>query len=131
MKRKRLQLALILCVLLGTVGCGTQAAKAPIPGSVNQFDSDTYLALVTAYNVIEGTKSALANNQFPVSIAGNVKTALNDLVKAYNAADASYQFYHSAALAGTATPAQQTTVSGNMAQVQFSTTNLTTVKGGH
>lgn len=130
MKRKRIQLTLILCVILASLGCGTQAAKAPIPGSVNQFDSDTYLALVTAYNIIESTKSALANNQFPASIAGNVKTAVNDLVKAYNAADASYLIYHNAALAGTATAAQQSTVTGNLAQVQFSTTNLTTIKGG-
>lgn len=124
-----MKLLLAVCLMAATIGCANRAAQAPIPGSVNQFDSDTYLSLITTYNIIEGAKSALAAGQFPPSIAGNVKKAVNDLTRAYNVADASYLIYHTSAVAGGATAAQQANVNVALAGMQASTTNLTAVKG--
>src|SRR5271156_3502939 len=88
-----------LALVLALTGC---AAHVVHPGSANKFDSDAYDSVLVTHSVIETTKTDLANNAFPASIAGNVKTALNDLITGYNAADAAYQAYHNAALAGTA-----------------------------
>src|ERR1700693_800702 len=115
--------SLILAVAL--TGCG---ARPIHPGAANKFDSDSYDAVVVAHSVIETTKTDLANNAFPASIAGNVKTALNDLVKGYNTADSAYQAYHSAALAGTATVAQSNAVTAALNDVNTKTAALTAAK---
>jgi|HubBroStandDraft_6_1064221.scaffolds.fasta_scaffold02778_3 hypothetical protein len=122
--------ALVLCVAM--MGC---AAKKPIVGSANQFDSDTYLTLVTTDSVIQATKGALAipagqAGAFPASVVGNVKTALNNLIAAYDVADSAYLAYHTAALAGTATATQQASLNTAMGNVQASTTLLIAAKGG-
>jgi hypothetical protein len=127
MRKRHLHVTGIVVLALLLTAC---AAKKPVQGSANQFDSDTYLTLVTTDNLIQATKTALANNAFPASIAGNVKTALNGLIAAYNAANVAYQAYHNAALTGQSTPAQQAEVERSVANVQTATTNLTTVKGG-
>jgi hypothetical protein len=116
---------LFLAVVL--VGC---AAKKPVSGSANQFDSDTYLTLITTDSVITATKTALENNQFQASIVPNVKTALNNLITAYNAADAVYVAYHNAANAGTVTATQQAAVNTAMGNVQAATTILISARGG-
>lgn len=120
MKRLRLLVPLLLLV-----SC---AASQIHPGSPNAFDSASYDTLIATHSIIETTKTDLANNAFPVSIAPNVKAALNTLIQAYNAADTAYQSYHSAALTGTATAAQQTSVSAAIANVNAATTALTNAK---
>jgi hypothetical protein len=122
---KRLFPTLALVLLLS--GC---AAHVIHPGSANKFDSDAYDSVLIAHSVIETTKTDLANNAFPASIAGNVKTALNDLIKAYDVADKAYIAYHNAALAGTATAAQSTAVTNSLTTVNTSTTALTAAKVG-
>ncbi len=118
-----------LLALVLTVGC-MKTVSAPVPGSANTFDSQTYVSLVATDNVIQSTKAALSQGQFPASIAGNVKTALNALITAYDVADPIYQAYHTAAMAGTATPAQQNAVINAMANVNTATVTLTTAQGG-
>jgi hypothetical protein len=117
-----------LILSMAMLGC---AAHKPIVGSANQFDSDTYLTLATTDSVIQATKTALANNQFSPSLTPNVKTALNNLITAYDGADAVFQTYHAAALAGTSTAAQQAAVNSAMGQVQASTTLLISAKAGN
>src|ERR1700676_2926447 len=97
---KRLLPSLLIALSM-TVGCAMN--PKPVTGSANQFDSDTYLALATADSVIQTTKADLTNGTFPVNIAGNVKTALNNLIKSYDVADKVYLAYHAAAIAGTVT----------------------------
>jgi hypothetical protein len=106
-------------------GC---AAHAVHPGAANKFDSDSYDAVLVTHNLIETTKTDLANNAFPASIAGNVKTALNDLIKSYDIADTAYTTYHTAALAGNATAAQQTALTNALTTVSTSTAALTAAK---
>jgi hypothetical protein len=122
MNRKR-NLGLIAVLLL--VGC---AARVVHPGAANKFDSDAYDAVLVAHSVIETTKTDLTNNVFPASIAGNVKTALNDIIKGYNIADTAYQTYHSAAIAGTATTAQSSAVSSALTDLQTKSAALTAAK---
>lgn len=114
---------LALAVLLA--GC---AAHAVHPGAANKFDSDSYDAVLVTHNLIETTKTDLANNAFPAAIAGNVKTALNDLIKAYDIADTAYTTYHAAALAGTATSAQQSALTNDLAALNTQTAALTAAK---
>lgn len=116
-----------LVLALALTGC---AAHVTHPGAANKFDSDSYDAVLVTHNVIETTKTDLANNAFPASIAGNVKTALNDLIKSYDIADTAYQTYHSAALAGTATASQQTTLQNALNDISTKTTALTAAKAG-
>ena len=115
----------LIAVLLA--GC---AAHVTHPGAANKFDSDSYDAVLVAHSVIETTKADLANGAFPASIAGNVKTALNDLIAGYNAADKAYQSYHNAALAGTATTAQSNAVTSAISDLNAKTAALTAAKAG-
>jgi hypothetical protein len=115
--------ALVLAVALG--GC---AARAVHPGSANAFDSNSYDAVLVAHSVIETTKTDLANGAFPASIAGNVKTALNGLIAAYDIAQKALTDYHNAALAGTATSAQSTALTNALTDVNAKTQALTSAK---
>jgi hypothetical protein len=134
------RIGLLLVLLLA--GCAARHS-----GTANTFDSGTYDALLTTDSVIQSTKTALAQGQFPASILGNVKTALNDLIAAYDAADLAYcgvpvagtttgtlscapGSYHAAAMAGTATPAQQAAVQADVNAVTTATAALTSAKGG-
>jgi hypothetical protein len=123
---RRLLGMLLLCAVLA----GCSANPKPVTGSANQFDSDSYLALLTTDNVIQSTKAALAAGSFPVSVAPTVKTALNALIKAYDVADPVYITYHNAALAGSSTPAQQAAVTSALANVNTATATLVSAKGG-
>jgi|HubBroStandDraft_1064217.scaffolds.fasta_scaffold03153_12 hypothetical protein len=120
--------ALALVLLL--MGCAKNTST-PIPGAANTFDSQSYLSLVTADSVIETTKADLAAGKFPASIAGNVKTALNALIQSYDVANPVYVAYHNAALAGTATTAQQTAVTTALSDVTAKTSALTSAKGAN
>jgi len=128
MKLARITLALALC--LAFAGCGLKA-QAPIPGAVNQFDSDTYLTLSTAKGAIDQAKAELTANAFSGTVATNVKTAINVAVSTYNTADITYQAYHQAALAGTATATQQTAVTAALANLNTAVTSITTAKVGN
>lgn len=99
---------------------GCSAAKIH-PGTANAFDSAAYDSLLVTDSVIESTKADLAANKFSASVAPKVKAALNDLIVAYDRADTFYcgtpvgsqcapTSYHALALAGQATPAQNTTL---------------------
>lgn len=132
MKRNRLVLLLTLGVIFSSLTWGGACLKsknAPIPGAANTFDSSSYLVLVTTDSLIQTTKQDLAVGAFPGAILGNVKTALNALIQAYNVCDIAYQAYHTAALAGQATAAQQAAVTDGLNKMQTATANLTTVKG--
>lgn len=121
---KRLAVFALSLALLA--GC---AARVTHPGAVNQFDSNAYDVVLITHGVIEDTKTDLAANAFPASIAGNVKTALNDLIKAYNVADTSYKAYHNAAVAGNPTAAQIADVQGALQDITTKTTALAAAKG--
>ena len=120
---------LMAIVLLGVVLAGC-AAKKPVVGSANQFDSDSYLTLVTADSVIQQTKASLTANAFPASVVPAVTAALNGLITAYDVANPVYVAYHNAALAGQATAAQQSAVTSSLGAVSTATTALVTAKGG-
>lgn len=120
----------ILAAVFVLGGC-VKSTSTPIPGSANTFDSQSYLSLVTADSVIESTKTALVAGQFPASIAGNIKTALNALIQSYDVANPVFVAYHTAALAGQATAAQQAAVTSAVSDVTAKTSALTSAKGGN
>jgi hypothetical protein len=123
---KKLLLAVSLSAALLT-GC---AARQIHPGAANSFDSQVYDALIVSHSVIETCKADLANGVFSPTLAPKIKTALNDLIKAYDVADTVYQAYHTAAMAGTATTAQATAVSDAIQNVNNSTSALAAAKAG-
>jgi len=123
---KRCLLALLLCGILA--GC-SQNPK-PVTGAVNQFDSDSYLALVTADAVIQQTKAGLNAGSFPTSLVPGITSTLNNLIATYDVADTAYLAYHTAAVAGTVTAAQKAAVSSGLTSVQNATSALVTAKGG-
>ena len=118
----------LLSAIVAISTAGGCAARVVHPGAANTFDSSAYDSVLIAHSVIETTKTDLANNAFPASIAGNVKTALNDLIKAYDTADSAYIAYHNAALAGTATAAQSTALTNALTDVNTKTSALTSAK---
>ena len=142
MRKRSLGIA-VLAILL--VGCGIIQKHVNHPGSANTFDSDSYDTLLVTDSVIKTTKDDLAANAFPASIAGNVKTALNDLIRAYDIADTVYcgapittatglqctpESYHGAAIAGKATATQSNAVSLAISNVNAKTSALTAAKAG-
>lgn len=126
MKQRLLVLLLLLTL---TLGCA-KTVTAPVPGSVNQFDSDTYLTLLTSKAVIDQTKASLAAGSFPTNISGAVKTAVNGAVTAYNLADTAYQALHTSLLNGTSTPAQQATVTNAVTNLNTAVAGVTAAKAG-
>jgi hypothetical protein len=129
----------VIPVLLLLLLCG---CKAPIhPGTANRFDSTTYDTLLTADSVIQSTKLDLAAGKFPASISGNVKTALNALINAYDIAETFYcgtpngsscaaNSYHALAMSGTATPQQSSQMQTLSTNVSTATSQLASAKGG-
>ena len=118
------------------------------PGTANAFDSSTYDTLSLTDNVIQTTKADLAAGKFPVSIAGNVKTALNQVITAYDILDTVYcgtpvagvgtgslqcaaGSYHAAVNAGTATIAQQNVITADVSNVNSATGALASAKAGN
>lgn len=134
MRHRRLSYLLILGVIFSSLTWGgacsaSKGVQANVPGAANSFDSSTYLVLVATDSVIQTTKSDLSVGAFPTSVMGNVKTALNGLIQAYNVCDIAYQSYHTAALAGQATAAQQAAVTTSLNNMQAATSALTSAKG--
>jgi len=104
---------------------------APVPGSLNQFDSDTYLALITAKGVIDQTKTDLINDIFPPNQVAIVKKSVNDLITYYNVSDTAYTAYHAASLAGTATLEQQQAVQATVDNLNKAVVAVSTAKAGN
>jgi hypothetical protein len=122
MKRSMLVLSLFL------TACAAQTYTVH-PGAVNAFDSQSFDSLLVAHSVIESTKADLAANKFPAAISGNVKTALNGLITAYDASDTAYLAFHAAAASGGATAAQTAAVTQSLQSVSAATSNLSAVTG--
>lgn len=136
----------LVTTLLSLAGC---AAHPIHPGTANAFDSSTYDTLTITDSVIQSTKIDLAEGKFPVAIAGNVKSALNNLISVYDVLEISYcdgkpmtsggtsalqcspGSYHAAAIAGTATPAQNSAIQTQVGQVSVASAALATAKGGN
>jgi hypothetical protein len=133
--RKLATLGLGIMLTLGALGAvevgGCAGRTPPVVGSVNQFDSNAYLTLVTTDNIIQGCKRDLTAGVFPANIAEYVKPALNGLIQAYNVANVAYTGYHAAAVAGTVTVVQQTQVTNALNNVQTATTTLIAARGGN
>jgi hypothetical protein len=134
--KKYLPLLLVIC------GC---AAHPIHPGTANAFDSSTYDTLTITDSVIQSTKADLSAGKFPASIAQNVKTALNILITSYDVLDMAYcgtpvagvgsgslqcaaGSYHAAAMAGTATPTQNSVITADVNAVNSASATLTTAK---
>jgi hypothetical protein len=126
--KKILSIVLLCCMVSFTTNCAFN--PKPVAGTVNQFDSDAYLYLVTTDSLIKETEADLTNGVFAVNLVPKIKTALNILIKSYNTANTTYLSYHTAALNGVATVTQQAAVSSTIADVKSSTSALANVKGG-
>lgn len=121
-----LVIAMIALSAIIEIGC---AAKKPVVGTANTFDSDSYLVLVVADKTIKETKADLANNVFAADLVEDVKAALNRLIDAYDKAEPIYLVYHNAALQGTATQAQQDAVSAALPDVNTGVGSLSGLVG--
>jgi hypothetical protein len=110
-----LAISLLLVMLTGCAG-----TKAPVhPGAANTFDSTTYDTLVTMKAGIEQAK---------VGISDANKPLLNRVIDGWNAADALYKSYHTAALAGKATQADQDALAAKVASVNADLNTLKAAK---
>jgi hypothetical protein len=125
--RKAKHFALVAVLMVSMGAC---AAHVNHPGTANTFDSDSYDTLLVTDSVIQSTKADYAAGTVPAAIMPQVKTALNDLIRAYDAADVVYIAYHNAAMAGSATTAQQSAVASALATVGQKTAALTSAKAG-
>ena len=124
-----LALALVMCSILPSVGCKSQA-YVQHPGSVNIFDSQAYDWVLTTKAVIDSAKTDLANGAWSATIAAKVKLILNDaLIPAYNVLDTAYLDYHAAAATNpnASTAALQTAINNAGTQTQA----LTSAKAGN
>ena len=85
------RLPVITVILVLFAACQKQVA-VPRPGAVDQFDSDTYDALLIAKAATEQAKSSFAAGKLPAG----AKTVINHAIEAYNVAEAAWQAYHAA-----------------------------------
>jgi hypothetical protein len=114
-------LPLYFSLLVIGLGC---AAKKPVVGTANTFDSESYLVLVTADATIKATKDDLVNNVFAPDLVEDVKAALNRLIDAYDHAQPIYLAYHNAALQGSATQQQQDAVAAALPDINTGVASL-------
>jgi len=104
MRRMVTVVLLAVALLTPLSACHKAVTAAPVPGAVNTFDSTIYRALMDAQAAINSFKSDVA--------AGNVtetpalKTALNQAITDYNAANMLWQAYHTAAGTTSSAPVQ-------------------------
>jgi hypothetical protein len=137
----------VLALTLILSGC---AAQVQHPGTANAFDSGIYDTLLVTHGIIESTKSDINAGSFPPGVLPGIRTALNGVITAYNTLDVVYcnpvngvvpstgakslecssTSYHSFAMAGTATPAQQTQVQNAANQLNAATVALAAAKKG-
>lgn len=123
---KRFAVLALAVMFLG--GC---AAMKPVhPNQANTFDGAAYDTLTLAQSIIDSTKADLTAGAFPPSIVGNVKAALNDLIRAYDAAKPLYAEYHAAAYNGVATVAQSNALTNAITNINNTTTALAAAKAG-
>lgn len=82
---------IISTFVLGVMlGCAAHTVKAPIPGALNTFDSDSYQTLMTAQATLNSLKSTVATTP-------SLKPVLNEAISAYDIAETAWQAYHAAA----------------------------------
>lgn len=116
MRQKRILLPLLMLLLL-TAACQKQV-KAPVPGAINTFDSDTFRALADAQASINSFKNDPA---LPSIIAKHpiVKTVLNQAITDYNTANALYQAWKATNGTAATAPVQAAVdkVNGDVAQL--------------
>lgn len=92
------------------------------PGAVNQFDSVTYDTLITVQAALATARTQAP--QFPTLIP-----QLNQAIAAYDAAQAAYKTYHTAATGGAATPAQQAALQTQITDLVSQVAKLETAFG--
>jgi hypothetical protein len=94
---KRLSALLLLSValILGTGVACHKTTTAPIPNAINAFDGDTYRGLMDAQAAINSFKADVQAGKVTLSPAG--KTALNQAIQDYDAANTLWQAYHASA----------------------------------
>lgn len=130
----------VFVLAVSLMGC---AARPIHPGTAGNFDSNAYDAILVTHNVIESTKTDLANGVFSPTVAPRVKTALNGLITIYNGADTLYcnpsaggspttscasDSYHAMAVSGNATPAQQQAMQAKLDAMNSAVSTLTAAK---
>jgi hypothetical protein len=122
--KKLLMLLLLINAPAALVGCRS-TAYVQHPGSANVLSSQAYDTLVATDAVIVQTRADLAKpGTFPAAWLPNIKTALNALITAYDAADHAWQAYNGAPI-----PANQAALEQNLGTMQAATTKLTATKG--
>jgi hypothetical protein len=116
---------LTLCLLTAALFQASCSTTAPVshPGAVSTFDSTTYDALLTIQAGIESAKTQFGSN--PAA-----KAPLNAVIQAYDAAQASYKAYHTAAAGGGNTAAQQAALQQQVASLKTQLAAVTTQFGG-
>src|SRR5580698_5535183 len=112
-------LALALCIPM--LGCGAVQTTTPpaalAPGALNQFDQDSYKALLALQASLKSLNASYAAN--PAQLA-SLKPALDQAATDYNIAELAWQTYHAAA-----TAANQTAVTNALNQVQTDIAKVT------
>lgn len=88
---KGVMLACLLAMCLMFSAC--HGIQVPVhPGSINTFDSVTADTLTSIKATIDGARTNIANGTLPASLKGPV----NNMITAYNTADAGYLAWRNA-----------------------------------
>ena len=117
----KLALLSIFLALPLLAGCGAvQTATPPAalaPGALNQFDQDSYKALLALQASLKSLNASYAAN--PAQLA-SLKPALDQAATDYNIAELAWQTYHAVA-----TAANQTAVTNALNKVQTDIAKVT------
>lgn len=105
----------LMAALILPIGCKATAPTPPlVPNAVNQFDQDSYKALMAAQATLNSLKASVQSDPN----AASLKPILNQAIGDYNIADVAWQTYHAAAVTASATSAQQQAVTNSLNAVQ-------------
>jgi len=90
--RKALMSLTVAASLMLPVGCAHKTVQAPIPGSINSFDSTAYQTLRTAHDMAKSLSDQAKAGTFKPSPVE--KVAINQFIADLNTADTVYAAYH-------------------------------------
>lgn len=110
--------ATLMCAAIIPIGCKTASAPpAPlVTGAVNQFDQDSYKALLAVQASLNSLNASYKAN--PTALA-SIRPALDQAAVDYNAAIVLWNAYHAAA-----TAANYTSLNTALTKVQLDVSNV-------
>jgi hypothetical protein len=83
----------LVLVLAAALGCSKNAVVANVPGSINSFDSESYVTLMDVQGALKAVKDDVATGRYTPTPAA--KAVINQAIRDYDLGQDAWHAYHS------------------------------------